>query len=83
MRKIWAILLIILALSAAPGAGKYVGYAVLTALMPVYSLLLAGIFFLIFLGTSAVIVPIGQRWLERVESRAEPHVPAAPTREAA
>jgi len=69
MKRNWLILLIIVATLAVPSGGKYLGMVILTALMPVYSLLLASIIFIIFLISALIAVPIGRKLMDRREAR--------------
>jgi hypothetical protein len=57
-------------------AGNYVLMVVLTLLMPVYTLLLASVFLLIFLLIAVIVVPVGRWFLDKGESRIEAHPPA-------
>ncbi len=61
MKTFWTILLVTVAILAVVGGGKYLGMAILTILAPIYALLLASIFFIIFLITAAIAVFIANR----------------------
>ena len=50
-------------------ARKYLVFAALALLLPIYSLLLASIVLLLFIAAGVVIVPLGQTILDRYESR--------------
>ena len=69
MARTWLVLTLVAAVLLVIDGGKYAGMIVLTALMPIYSLLLASIFFMIFLAAAAIAVPIGDNLLNRVEAR--------------
>jgi hypothetical protein len=72
--KLFAVAAAILTLSVV--AGNYVLMAVLTLLMPVYTLLLASVFLLIFALIAVIVVPIG-RWVSnKREARIESQPPA-------
>src|SRR5262249_21764227 len=49
MRRKWAIFALIIAILAAFGGGRYLAMAILTALLPIYALLLASIILIVFL----------------------------------
>jgi hypothetical protein len=51
--------------------GKFLVFAFLTLLLPVYALLLASIFLIVFILLASVIVPIGHRLTERHDKRIE------------
>jgi hypothetical protein len=50
------------------GVRKLVGMAVLTALSPLYAIVLASVFFMIFVAVAGVVVPIGRSLLNRAEA---------------
>ncbi len=52
---------------AAAGGGKYIGYAFLAIAAPVYALLLASIFLMVFIVVASISVPIGRVVLDRRE----------------
>ena len=83
MKRSWAILLIIIAVFALINGGKYLGMAILTALTPMYAILLASIFFIVFLITAAISVQVGKRLVDKAASRAEVEENAAERRKAA
>ena len=85
MSNHWKLLLAaaaILVLSFA--AGNYVALAVLTLLTPVYALLLASIFLMIFLVTATVATAVGRSYQDRQEAvilRREEAIRAEETRD--
>jgi hypothetical protein len=85
MSNHWKLLLAaaaILVLSFA--AGTYVALAVLTLLTPVYALLLASIFLMIFLITATVAMAVGRSYQDRQEAailRREEAIRAEETRD--
>ena len=83
MKPVWAILLITAAVFAFIDGGKYLGMALLTAFMPIYALLLASVFFIVFLVSAAISVQVGERVLKKAESRAEVQQKPAERRKAA
>ena len=68
MSNRWKLLLAVAAIAVLSIlAGKYVLLAVLTLLAPVYAILLASVFFLVFLVTAVVAVSIGHSYHNRHE----------------
>jgi len=59
-------------IAAVIGAGRLVAMALLTLLLPVYALLLASIFLIVFVVLASVIVPIGHRLLDRRQAISTP-----------
>lgn len=84
MRRRWkGFILLAALLVVAVAAGQFVTMAVLTILLPVYALLLASIFLILFIAMASVVVPIGQAVLDRRESRAQIHAHDTQPRKAA
>jgi hypothetical protein len=55
-------------------AGEVIWIIALAILLPIYGLLLAGIFSIIFLAIATVVVPVGQVLADRYEEKHEPAV---------
>jgi membrane protein implicated in regulation of membrane protease activity len=83
MRRNWAIFALIIAILAAFGGGRYLAMAILTALLPIYALLLASIILIVFLITASIAIPIGRRMLDRKEAKGEAEKGTAEKRKAA
>lgn len=83
MIRTWKFLVlagVVLALAA--GLGEFFAFALMAALLPLYSLLLASILLLVFLLLASVIVPVSHAIIARQES-AIIHEPKDERREAA
>jgi hypothetical protein len=71
MKRIGIILAILAAAFLLIGGGKYTGMVIMAVLMPIYSLLLASVIFIVFLITAAIAVPIGRKLTDWAEARTE------------